>query len=748
MVRYDAAMTPALRQCHAQALGAEIVDAKVVLPGLQKLLLPPGRSVEGAVKALQELGSDYVEYALPNTLVEPRVAPELPNDPLVPRTWTDPDKQYKFWWLWSGAQCKRTWRNLWLFEDCTYRGIGAVDAWNTWTGDRNFRLGIIDHGFDDGAVNDFGYNPPVENGNFAGLAARVDVLPAQPPLPPRLGTLREPPGVCRSDKWRWSGTQRKYICTNSDVDSDHGTMVGLYAAALGNNNILGSGVMQRAAIVPVQVVPQNMNTEALLKAMNWLARADGGNARVVNVSLGLRGSDNTADVAIEDRVFGDIMARHPDTLWVWAAGNDAFNTDTRGDSNTYLPYSSSMCKGSRWTLQSEPGDDNRPPPPNPGQKPPDMTNGCNRRSYLAGDAPCRLRTIGGVQLDTPVIRELGRWQDVDIKQGRVIKKGVIGGNRGNMICVAANDINGQLASSSNYGRKTVEFSAPGEGMVAPYTGLDPAKRGGLSDRLVSGTSFAAPLVSGVAGLVRSKYPDLSAVQTKCVLMNAAARAPLPDQNIDKVTHPAFLQPQDKVNTQPAPIGRPVSIAADRDEGEGRLKANELLRVMGIPNAAFALEEAAKTALKQASGEGEGKKSCVEEDDANVTVTPEALPNGRVRVRWNSERPVKKVEAKFVERGKKDEATWEDVTPQPPNARGFFYFDSGKPVNKLAPQTDKRFFPRTLKVRVTTTDNAVLPIQSGTVWLHRLASGDFRLDENPGWPSCEDRPNTRNCRPPA
>ena len=584
MVRYDAAMTPALRRCHAEALGAEIVDAKVVLPGLQKLLLPRGRSVEGAVAALQRLGRDYVEYALPNSIVEPQA---VTDDPLVPDFQVDAGPN-NFWWLWSGAKCPQP-------GQCTYKGIGAVDAWGSYTGNSKFRLGILDSGFE---TNKGDFEDGVDS-NFSGQAAQVYQDEERKSVVKELGTE---PGVCK--KWKRKPGVARNVCEVGDRTNDHGTAVAWFAAARGNNGIFGSGVMQQAAIVPAQLTDGGI--ASLVEGMRWLADPKGGNAKVVNISRGWFGSLG------DDQLVADVMAQWPNTLWVWAAGNDAYNTDTRYNPNMqgYEPYQPLYCGRYRLTWQGV-GGQRDPKPPEMFdciESLDDQQGGPPTRRVLADDAPCRLRKVfDSWQPKSSTVEELGRWQDADKKTGKLKENG-IGGNRGNMICVAANDMDGQLAEFSNYGRKTVEFSAPGTSMTRPMTG---SEAGNIGES--SGTSYSAPLVAGIAGLVRSKYPSLSAAQTKCVLMNAAAQAPLPPQEIDNVRHPAFLQPQDTVNTPvkqpttpegqakaPKGAGRMVKGPGDRTEGASRLGADELLRVMGIPNAAFALDEAARAALDQPS----------------------------------------------------------------------------------------------------------------------------------------------------
>ncbi|CAM1334292.1 S8 family serine peptidase [Tenacibaculum aestuariivivum] len=71
------------------------------------------------------------------------------------------------------------------------------------------------------------------------------------------------------------------------------------------------------------------------------------------------------------------------------------------------------------------------------------------------------------------------------------------------------------ASFSNYGKKNVDVFAPGV-KVNSTTPDNNYKR-------VSGTSMAAPSAAGVAALVRSYYPQLSASQVKHILMNSGTK---------------------------------------------------------------------------------------------------------------------------------------------------------------------------------------------------------------------------------
>lgn len=69
-----------------------------------------------------------------------------------------------------------------------------------------------------------------------------------------------------------------------------------------------------------------------------------------------------------------------------------------------------------------------------------------------------------------------------------------------------------ISSFSNYGQKNVDVFAPGSGIYSTMPGNEYKSQGG--------TSMAAPAVSGVAALILSYYPRLSAPQVKKILMQS------------------------------------------------------------------------------------------------------------------------------------------------------------------------------------------------------------------------------------
>ena len=75
-----------------------------------------------------------------------------------------------------------------------------------------------------------------------------------------------------------------------------------------------------------------------------------------------------------------------------------------------------------------------------------------------------------------------------------------------------------IASFSNYGKRSVDIFAPGEEI---YSTL-PVDSYGFE----GGTSMAAPAVAGMAAVIRSLYPQLSAVQVKGVILDSGLNVPL------------------------------------------------------------------------------------------------------------------------------------------------------------------------------------------------------------------------------
>lgn len=75
---------------------------------------------------------------------------------------------------------------------------------------------------------------------------------------------------------------------------------------------------------------------------------------------------------------------------------------------------------------------------------------------------------------------------------------------------------GMVASYSNYGKINVDLFAPGSMIYSTVPNND--------YRNMQGTSMAAPAVAGIAALIRSQYPGLTAAQVKQILMDSGLAA--------------------------------------------------------------------------------------------------------------------------------------------------------------------------------------------------------------------------------
>jgi len=86
-------------------------------------------------------------------------------------------------------------------------------------------------------------------------------------------------------------------------------------------------------------------------------------------------------------------------------------------------------------------------------------------------------------------------------------------NFSNVIAVAASDQNNNLAPFSNIGPRSVHIAAPGTSI------LSTVRNGGHG--VMSGTSFAAPHVAGVAALMLSVNPNLTPAQLRTNILSTA-----------------------------------------------------------------------------------------------------------------------------------------------------------------------------------------------------------------------------------
>ncbi len=85
----------------------------------------------------------------------------------------------------------------------------------------------------------------------------------------------------------------------------------------------------------------------------------------------------------------------------------------------------------------------------------------------------------------------------------------------NIITVTAHDKNLQMLNSSNWGKESVDISAPGYRIRSAL----PNGRSGY----LTGTSQATAFVSGSAALIMSQYPDLNTAEIKAIIKRSAKK---------------------------------------------------------------------------------------------------------------------------------------------------------------------------------------------------------------------------------
>lgn len=79
-----------------------------------------------------------------------------------------------------------------------------------------------------------------------------------------------------------------------------------------------------------------------------------------------------------------------------------------------------------------------------------------------------------------------------------------------------------IADFSNFGKNTVNVFAPGVKIYSTMPGVS-------SYANQKGTSMAAPVVSGIAALLRSYFPSLTAVQTKNIIEQTVSKPAVEDE---------------------------------------------------------------------------------------------------------------------------------------------------------------------------------------------------------------------------
>jgi membrane-anchored mycosin MYCP len=129
-------------------------------------------------------------------------------------------------------------------------------------------------------------------------------------------------------------------------------------------------------------------------------------------------------------------------------------------------------------------------------------------SFAVGDDKPAIRKAVQYALDHDVVVVAAAGNEAQSQPGLTWYPAAYDG----VLAVASVDTAGQAAADSNRG-DWVDVAAPGEGLTAPSSG------GGFVS--VKGTSFATAVVSGVAALVRARYPRMPAREVEARIEGTA-----------------------------------------------------------------------------------------------------------------------------------------------------------------------------------------------------------------------------------
>lgn len=271
---------------------------------------------------------------------------------------------------------------------------------------------------------------------------------------------------------------------NNDVmgpNADHGSHVSGIIGGERNNGIGINGVADHVRIMCIRVVPEGDERDK--DVANGIRYAVDNGARVINMSFGkgFKWAKDVVDEAVK-------YAEEKGVLLVHAAGNDNQNNDVDEnyptkyyDSPEAIAYKKAHKKVEVNPMIFRPGQN-----PVPG-------NGMGR-NYPVPPAKVVLDTT---KFNLP---HASNWLEVGASAYK-------------------NDAS-LKASFSNYGKHTVDVFAPGFMIKSTV----PESKYEEFD----GTSMAAPVVSGLAALILSYYPELKAQDVRAIIMQSVVK---PEQKV-------------------------------------------------------------------------------------------------------------------------------------------------------------------------------------------------------------------------
>lgn len=267
---------------------------------------------------------------------------------------------------------------------------------------------------------------------------------------------------------------------NNDVmgpNADHGSHVAGIIAANRTNNVGINGIANNVEIMAIRVVPEGDERDK--DVANGIRYAVDNGARIINMSFGkgFKWDKKAVDSAV-------MYAASKNVLIVHAAGNDNENIDRTPNYPTkYYDTLEAIAyeKNHRESLKDLIATAKPQPSMRPGPY----------------GTPVANRTLKKPALDTAKFKlpHAKNWIEVGASAYK-------------------NDAD-LKASFSNYGKYNVDLFAPGFMIKSTV----PKSKYEEFD----GTSMAAPVVSGVAAVLMSYYPELTAEQVKDILMKSVVK---------------------------------------------------------------------------------------------------------------------------------------------------------------------------------------------------------------------------------
>lgn len=258
------------------------------------------------------------------------------------------------------------------------------------------------------------------------------------------------------------------IYGNADItgpDAEHGTHVAGIIGAVRGNGIGINGIADNVKIMGVRTVPDGDERDK--DVANAIRYAVDNGAKVINMSFGKGYVWNKAvvDSAVK-------YAESRDVLLVHAAGNDGKNTDIAANFPNRI-Y----------------GDIT------PAERPP-LFDIQARQTQGMGGMP-RSVVLPKIAPDTTrfSLPSAQNWIEVGASSWK---------NNEDLV-----------AGFSNYGKRSVDVFAPGVQINSTTPGSEYEPN--------DGTSMASPVVAGLAALIRSYYPTLTAVQVKDIIMKSVTK---------------------------------------------------------------------------------------------------------------------------------------------------------------------------------------------------------------------------------